>query len=349
VSKKLSSEQSGEATVVAVRLPPDLLAGLDRAVVQASAPPYSHPSRSVVARVLIASALQTPLFPAEALNQPTSQKKEATMKKNTNAIVTEWETVTPETAAKWLQKNVGNRPVNHRHVAKLSADITAGRFQQTHQGIAFDKNGFLIDGQHRLLAIVNANSSVELLVSRGAPTRIREVIDTGFGRGVAHILAMRFGLDATQSKRASAIIHCMVGMFGNARNKIPTEEAMNLYASYSEGISWAFQFCQSLSGGGVPTPVLASLVWAHKHAPEACNYIAEKFRKPSNLPDGSPILALHSAVYKTNASGDHAARRAISLKTLRVLEAVLDKEKLAVAQATPATFGRLCKRFGLVK
>lgn len=349
MTKKPSSEQSGEATVVAVRLPPDLLAGLDRAVVQASVPLYSRPSRSVIARGLIASALQTPLFTTEALSQPTFQKKEATMKKNTNAIVTEWETVTPETAAKWLQKNVGNRPVNYRHVAKLSADITAGRFLDTHQGIAFDKNGFLIDGQHRLLAVVDANSSVELLVSRGAAARIREVIDTGIGRGIAHILAMRFGLDTTQSKYASALVHCLVGMFGNARKKIPTEEAMTLYDSYKDGFSWAFQFCSSVSNGGVPTPVLASLVWAYQHEPEACNYIVDKFRKPTNLPDGSPILALQSAFYKTNTSGTSGDRRAISLKTLRVLEAILNKEKLAMVPATTAAFERLCHRFGLVK
>jgi metal-responsive CopG/Arc/MetJ family transcriptional regulator len=72
VSRKLSAQQQGEATVVAVRLPPDLLAGLDQVVVQATTAPFSHPSRSEIARGLIASALQTPLFTTEALNkQPT--------------------------------------------------------------------------------------------------------------------------------------------------------------------------------------------------------------------------------------------------------------------------------------
>lgn len=59
MSKKLNDEQTGESVVVAVRLPPDLLAGLDRVVAQAARPPFSSPSRSEVARGLIETALRS--------------------------------------------------------------------------------------------------------------------------------------------------------------------------------------------------------------------------------------------------------------------------------------------------
>lgn len=58
MSKKLNSEQTGEAVVVAVRLPPHLLAGLDRVVARVSNPPFSMPTRSEVARGLIETALR---------------------------------------------------------------------------------------------------------------------------------------------------------------------------------------------------------------------------------------------------------------------------------------------------
>lgn len=59
MSKKLNAEQTGESVVVAVRLPPDLLTGLDRVVAQAARPPFSSPSRSEVARGLIETALRS--------------------------------------------------------------------------------------------------------------------------------------------------------------------------------------------------------------------------------------------------------------------------------------------------
>ena len=91
MSKKLNAEQTGESVVVAVRLPPDLLTGLDRVVAQAARPPFSSPSRSEVARGLIETALRSlgaleaaataptvaPSKPAPAGANPTPQKAEA--------------------------------------------------------------------------------------------------------------------------------------------------------------------------------------------------------------------------------------------------------------------------------
>ena len=57
--------------------------------------------------------------------------------------------ITPSLAASWLDKNEHNRPVNWNYVAQLARDMKTGRFTCTHQGIAFDTQGHLIDGQHR--------------------------------------------------------------------------------------------------------------------------------------------------------------------------------------------------------
>ena len=66
------------------------------------------------------------------------------------------ETITPSIAAAWLARNMNNRRPNQRIIDELAAAITAGLWHTTHQGIAFDELGQLIDGQHRLLAIVKA-------------------------------------------------------------------------------------------------------------------------------------------------------------------------------------------------
>lgn len=92
MSKKLNAEQTGESVVVAVRLPPDLLTGLDRVVAEAARPPFSSPSRSEVARGLIETALRslgileaaavapspTPSKPAPAAAPPKPARKAPT-------------------------------------------------------------------------------------------------------------------------------------------------------------------------------------------------------------------------------------------------------------------------------
>jgi hypothetical protein len=67
--------------------------------------------------------------------------------------------ITPETAAAMLAKNIGNRIPRPNTVRFYAAEMTAGRWQETHQALAVDCDGNLVDGQHRLLAIVLSQTS----------------------------------------------------------------------------------------------------------------------------------------------------------------------------------------------
>lgn len=73
-------------------------------------------------------------------------------------------TITPELAAAWLAKNTHNRTIRKSWVKELARRITSGLWRTTHQGIAFDSQGTLIDGQHRLLAVLEANAPVVMWV-----------------------------------------------------------------------------------------------------------------------------------------------------------------------------------------
>jgi hypothetical protein len=108
--------------------------------------------------------------------------------------------VTPQWAADVLaDQNTHNRKLRKSWVDKLTRDINAGAFITTHQGIAFDENGTLLDGQHRLAAIVQANRPVNMLVTEGIKARHRvngthisafDAIDQGAKRGADEILRM---------------------------------------------------------------------------------------------------------------------------------------------------------------
>ncbi len=99
-------------------------------------------------------------------------------------------TITPECASDWLENR--NLPLNRtlsETIAKRYADtMRAGRWLLTHQGIAFDKDGFVIDGQHRLRAIVLAGVPVELFVIPNCDPATFAVLDSGHKRQAAHLL-----------------------------------------------------------------------------------------------------------------------------------------------------------------
>lgn len=125
--------------------------------------------------------------------------------------------ITPQWASQVLvTRNPNNRPLSQSFVDRLARDICVGAFAVTHQGIAFDENGDLLDGQHRLAAIVKANKSVKMVVSTGIPVKHRlngvavntfELIDGGRKRGVGQMLQMA---GFTNANRQAAIVRTIV-------------------------------------------------------------------------------------------------------------------------------------------
>lgn len=107
---------------------------------------------------------------------------------------TKTETITPDRAKEYLAKQVGNqRPLSPRKIEELAREILAGKWMLTHQGIAFNDRGELLDGQHRLHAIVQANKSVVMLVTYEAPTASFSKVDQNRPRTNADIYVISGG------------------------------------------------------------------------------------------------------------------------------------------------------------
>lgn len=94
------------------------------------------------------------------------------------------ETVTPATAERWLNENTTNRTLRSGVVEQYAADMKAGRWTQCVDPIAFYKDGDLADGQHRLYALVESNTSQRFIIVRGLERVDGLNIDTGLGRTV---------------------------------------------------------------------------------------------------------------------------------------------------------------------
>ncbi len=99
--------------------------------------------------------------------------------------------VTPEMAAAMLAKNVGNRKLNDKHIRSFAVDMASGNWRLTHQAIAIGADGNLLDGQHRLHAVVKAQKCVQMFVARYSTSEsiMSLPIDLHRKRSVTDILA----------------------------------------------------------------------------------------------------------------------------------------------------------------
>lgn len=98
--------------------------------------------------------------------------------------------VDPTTAKRWLARNGANRRVRARQVAKFAADMTEGRWALTGAPVQFATDGRLLDGQHRLHAIVQSGATVDLFVVRGLDPRAQAFMDVGAKRTLADQLLL---------------------------------------------------------------------------------------------------------------------------------------------------------------
>lgn len=98
--------------------------------------------------------------------------------------------ITPAKARTLLRKNRRNRRIRPRRVAELADAIRRGEWQFDGSPIRFDEEGYLLDGQHRLLAIEEAGQPVQSLIVRGVPADAQMVMDTGAKRLFADQLSI---------------------------------------------------------------------------------------------------------------------------------------------------------------
>lgn len=99
--------------------------------------------------------------------------------------------VGPELAAAWLDWNTWNRNAPGRTVGGYSRDMRGGSFYEK-QGdpIRFAVTGQLLDGQQRLMSLLESGKTVQFVVISGLPTSAQETMDSGRRRTVADQLKL---------------------------------------------------------------------------------------------------------------------------------------------------------------
>lgn len=167
--------------------------------------------------------------------------------------------VTPTLAASWLEKNENNRPINWNYVAQLARDMKAGRFACTHQGIAFDTEGRLIDGQHRLWAVLEADVPVRIRVFYNeAPENVVQ-IDGNCPRRAADRMSLGRELGTVRVDEL-ATLRAMVGGISMAAKRRTVHEEMELLSKHRAAVHFAHEHLPVTRPAGIANGMTRGVV-----------------------------------------------------------------------------------------
>jgi hypothetical protein len=212
------------------------------------------------------------------------------------------ENITPAKALAYLARNRINRPLRQKWVESLAQQITSGNWQLTHQGIAIAKSGELIDGQHRLSAVVLADKAVHMTVATEVDDSVYKVTDCGLKR------ASHDRLHLVDSVGENRLLCEVVGQYVRqalkVRGAIPTSAIEDAFLHYADSWLWiGAQFSKR-----VPiftrAGVLAAIGIYHVIDKEKAAEFCHGYRTGENLTAGSPVLTLRRSIEGTPAAGN---------------------------------------------
>ena len=205
-------------------------------------------------------------------------------------------------AEKFMEGNnreggIKNRRMEERQVAKLAREILADRWVTSHQSIAITADGQLLDGQHRLAAIIRAGKGVTMNVTFNADPKSFAIVDRNRARQMHYVL--------NASTNDVAVARMVFKIIIGDRSSVPAETEL------AEFLEWLAPYLEILNKAPYPsargrttTPIRTAIV-AHMlggHSEYAVpKYYAWTGLEVKELPE--IILSLLRLVDRTQASG----------------------------------------------
>ena len=230
------------------------------------------------------------------------------------AIIARLVTITPQLAEQWLQQNTHNRGVTNSRVDQYAADMRKGEWRVNGETIKLAADGRVLDGQHRLLAVLEADVEIQTLVITGLEEQAQETMDQGRARSLADVFKLR-GEKYHNALATSARV-------------------LALYERYGQIVQPAYQ----------APPSIAQASRALERNPELRDSVACVYQLRRPWMPSSHLGALHflfaivdpdaASDFVTKLSTGEELRRGHPVHTLREQLMTAHMERAAIAQRT---------------
>jgi len=213
------------------------------------------------------------------------------------------EHISPLKAKGMLDANTRNRKINHLAVSEYAASMRDKSWRVNGETLKIATDGTLIDGQHRLLACVEANAPFDTYVIYGLNKDVFDTIDCGRKRTAADCLSIDGVTNASATASAIRWIAALKGGKAIATRgmKMHSDEIRLAYAADSKKISEAVTITNGVSRGWMSPGQAAALyyLFAQKHEVKAKEFF-ELLGSGAGLHASHPILVLRDRFMRLN-------------------------------------------------
>ena len=248
----------------------------------------------------------------------------------TNIKTVGWETIDQSKAVGYLSEMRNNRRVSQASLDYFSNVLRNGQWRETHQGIAFDRNDVLVDGQTRLWAVIETGIPIRVMVTRGLEADEVLAMDQGRFRDAADN-AHYAGVDV--DKFTWAIINMMVNGSKAATTRVPFHVKFAWYEFYKGAVDFAVEATATCRPGTrhLLAPTVAAIARAYYAVPRE-----QLLRFIEVLKDGQKKYEADSAavLLRDNIIGHTMVTRTeIYFKSLAAIRAFAERRPIKKLQA----------------
>jgi len=234
-------------------------------------------------------------------------------KENPTGITTEVVTVDPDAATELLELNSHNRPLKPTVVERFARDMREGRWLLTGDALKISRTNVLLDGQHRLAAIVKSGVPVQMLVVRGIDDEAQIAMDTGIKRSHADALTLR-GETQTAALASTArlsMLYLEGRLFSESRYPYVSAGELVEFIEKNPDVRDAARFGQTFSRRSDLPPSVGGTAYLlfTRIDVDAGEDFFERLAARVDLPPGSPVLALDSRLRQIRRSKTHVEQR----------------------------------------
>jgi hypothetical protein len=248
----------------------------------------------------------------------------------------QWEDITADRAAREILTAQCGRKASQRLAENYGRDMLAGQWAQTHQGIAYDKEKILRDGQNRFGGIIWAATqlasegrgeeaekfSVRLWVSYDVPEEAFPFFDGGKNRDVPDV----FFMEGHQNSKLLGTVVRRISLWeaghpiGNTWRPTRAEQLAVLRLredteAEAERIRLIIEAADFAKGWSVkplvPSPGLAGFLWwllGNVNAEDRDTFM-EGLRDGAALDKDSPILLLRNRLHSDHSNAQRRGTR----------------------------------------
>jgi hypothetical protein len=213
-------------------------------------------------------------------------------------LVTRVENIGPAKAESYLKTMAANRKLWADTVVKYARDMTRGCWRLNGDSIRFDEEGALVDGQHRLHAVISSGVTISTLVVRGIPVGANVVMDDGRKRRPGDYLQI-MGVPNANSMSAALVLvfKTFCGTLWNmsGRSHPTRSELLALHADIGDELAELVQESYTCGHHVCPPAIVAALTFMFRQVNRP---LADAWKdgllSGANLKVDSPILLLRS-------------------------------------------------------